>query len=860
MCSKPQATTEKAMQRQHRLTLLAGAIALGLSAAHAAPATDAADAAATAVKQPWRNASETPENRAAQLLAAMTFEQKVALVNGADPGDYATLAPLGIPALTRVDASGGLRGDRGVTAFPVPLALAATFDPALAGAYGQAIGEEARAKGWNVILGPTVDIARDPRSGRLPEAYGEEPLLSAELGTAVTKGMQGAHLIAMGKHVSAYQTERDRLSMNVNLDERTLREVYNYPFDALVKQGHIASLMSAYPKVNGTFAVENKELIDLIKVGDDFRGYFATDFMGGADGVAQINAGIDSWSLEPFLRRPDAFADGRISAQRLDDAARRMLWSLFATGLFDHPVTTAPASTVTTPKHQALALKTAEASIVLLKNEGGLLPLARHGRVAVIGPADRDVVTGVMWSSYVDPGQFEPPIDAISAAAGSKVRVTNAQGSTGDFTLPSFGLNEGDMFAPPVDLATPEGTPGWKAEFWNTPDFAGAPTRQAVDSKIDVTGHPAVGMPDQWSARWTSRFTPTADGLVRLAASVSGTVTVKVDGRPVIDGMRSTATNFPGAGPYTYPLQGTARLKAGQPVTITVEYSTKGAIFGRRMQLGWQPMSKIAEAVKVAKEADVAVVFVNQVSGEEMDRDDLSIPADQDALVEAVSAANPNTVVVLNTGGPVKMPWLPRVKSVLQMWYPGAASGTGIARVLFGDAEPGGRLPVTFPADESQGPKHYAGGGSIDFSEGVFVGYRWFLKNQQKPLFPFGYGLGYTTFGVDHLKVRPLASGEQRTTVSVQVTNTGARSGSTVVQVYGGPLPAAVETPERLIGFARVELAPGKSRVVTIPISRRDVSYWDVASKAWTTPSGTVPVRVGFSSEDAGVRGQMSLR
>jgi beta-glucosidase len=273
-------------------------------------------------------------------------------------------------------------------------------------------------------------------TGRLTESFGEDALVNAEMGSAVAAAMQGEGVIAMAKHYTSYHTERERLTMGVEVSQRALHEVYNLPFYYLVGKAKIGSLMGSYPKVNGKFMLENAELISQIKQ-YGFKGYMATDFMGGSDGVAQFNAGIDSWSLQPFLRQPAALRDGRIAPARLDDAVRRTLWTLFSTGAFDRPVTDTPAAVVTTPEHQALALKVAQAGTVLLKNEGGVLPLKRSGQIAVIGTAGKEAVTGVMWSSYVDPGQFTLPVDAIAAEAGG-AKVVYAQGTLGDAVLPSL--------------------------------------------------------------------------------------------------------------------------------------------------------------------------------------------------------------------------------------------------------------------------------------------------------------------------------------------------------------------------------------------------------------------------------------
>lgn len=820
--------------------------------------TAAAEPGENSKNQPWRDATQRPELRVEQLFKVMTQAQKVALVSAVDPAEYAPLASLGIAPLTRVDASSGLRGDKGVTAFPVPLQLAASFDVGLARDYGKAIADEARAKGWNVILGPTVDVARDGLSGRLTESFGEDPLVNAKMGSAVAAAMQERGVIAMAKHYTAYHTERERLTMAVEVSQRALREVYNLPFYYLVEQAQIASLMGSYPKVNGKYMLEHPELIAEIKQ-HGFKGYMATDFMGGKDGVAQFNAGIDSWSLQPFLRQPAALADGRIAPARLDDAVRRTLWSIFSTGVFDRPVTSTPVAVATTPAHQILARKVAEQGTVLLKNEGGVLPLKRSGQIAVIGPVGKETVTGVMWSSYVDPGQFVTPIDAI-AAVGQGAKVVHAQGSVGDFVLPSMSADAGP-FAPPVALSTPDGKAGWQVRYFANEEFSGAPLADDVVREIDVKGKPRLSMPDKWSAKWAADYTPGADGLVRLAVSLSGVVNVKVDGKVIIDGLRSTAEGFPGSGPYTYPLQGTVELTGGRKTRIEVEYSTRGGFTGPRVQLGWQPASLIADAVALAAKSDVAVVFVNQVSGEEMDRDNYDLPADQNALVEAVAAANPHTVVVLNTGGAVKMPWLGKVKGVVQMWYPGSAAGTAIANVLFGDAEPGGRLPISFPVDESQGIRPYRGGGVVRHDEGVMVGYRYLQKHQQQPLFPFGFGLSYTSFDLSELKIAPAAGGEDGVRVAVRVKNAGRRAGSTVVQLYAGPLPAPVETPlQKLVGYSRVELGSDEEQVVHITVPRRLLSYWDEPNRRWVSPRGAVRFSVGQNAANLPLQSEYLLK
>ncbi|MFE6487631.1 beta-glucosidase [Streptomyces sp. NPDC057757] len=805
--------------------------------------------------RPWQGEDRSAARRADALLAAMTFEEQVLLVTAVDPAEYAPLAHLGIPAMTRVDASDGLRGDTGVTAFPAPNALAATFDTDLAERYGDAIGTEARAKGWNVLLGPTLDIERNPRYGRQAESYGEDPLVGGAIGAAVTRGFQKNDVIAQVKHFTVYNQEEGRNSLDVVVSERALREVYYPAFEHTVRDGGALSVMGSYPKVNGVYACQDAHIIDALKNDLGLKGYLGTDYYPSADRVEAIKAGVDSAALMPDMPK-DAFTDGRIPKERTRDAARRILYALFASGAYDNPLPDTPADVVTNAAHQELARTTGEGATVLLKNDAGLLPLSRKKTVAVIGPAGKDAVTGIEGSSYVDPGDFTTALEAVTAKAGA-ARVLFSQGSLGDVALTTI---PGDVFT------TPDGVPGLHAEFFAGEDLSGTPLATTTTANIDFRGgNPVGGLPSKWSARWTGRITPPATGLVRFSTLLSGAARIVVDGVTLLDESRFLWDSF--FGPKESAIGGVTQLTGGRAVDITVEYSTRDAGWnGPSMRLGWQPRSLIPAAVAAAEKADVAVVFVNNYTGEGFDRDDLSLPGDQNQLIQAVAAANPDTVVVLNTSGPVLMPWLGKVKSVLQAWYQGAATGTGIANILYGDAEPGGRLPVTFPADEHQGPSVYTGGkaddanGTITYDEGIHVGYKWYDKHRAKPLFPFGHGLSYTSFSHDRLRVTSHGRGDQAAEVAVDVRNTGRRTGSDVVQVYVGHLPTKVDTPARtLAGFAKVTLEPGQRRRLTVTVTRRTLSYWDESRNTWVTPTGKVPVYVGRSVTDVEYAGTITV-
>ncbi|PPK98838.1 beta-glucosidase [Kineococcus xinjiangensis] len=806
----------------------------------------------TTTTQPWRDRTRSSVQRANDLVAALTQAQRVALVTG----DYASLSAFGVPNIIAADTSSGVRNESGgATALPVPEALAATFDVELAQRYGDVAAEEARAQGKTLMLAPTVDVIRSGLSGRQTESLSEDPLLSGRIGAGVSRGMRSNDVLVAAKHFGAYTQETNRNYGNINVSERALKEVYNAPFEELVTKGRADAAMCSYPQVNGVFACENKALMDELRAATGFRGAIIPDFMAGTDNVKGFNAGVDSTILWPYFPR-DAFTNGAISATRLEEAAKRVAFAIFNSGVFDNPAPAENDDHVSTATNRAVANRVAEKSSVLLKNSG-VLPLRKNvsQRIAVIGPAGADAMTGVGGSSYVIPGTVTSPLAAIRAEAGSGATVTAAQGSLGDVALP---------VVPSSALRAPDGSAGLRATFYGNGTFSGTPVKTANVATLDHQfhgGEPLTqGLPATWSARFTGKIIPTHSGLVRLSALVGGGVTVKVNGQTVIAGQREF-TNFLGMSPVNYPLQGKVQLTAGQPADIEVSYTTQGNGFlPPELHLGWQPKSLIADAVAAARGADAAVVYANQASGEGMDRDtSFALPGDQNELISAVAAANPNTVVVLNTPGGVTMPWLSQVEGVLQVWYPGAAVGTGPANVLFGDADAGGRLPVTFPTGPgqgvvAQGAASYPGtGGTTTYAEGIHTGYRLFHKNGQTPLFPFGHGLSYASFAYSGAQGGTISSTgtAQSVPVTFTVRNTSNRAGTTVAQVYVGALPTIVETPTKaLAGFVSLDLAAGESRTVTVQVPRRSLQFWDTATKKWVTPKGRVLASIGTSATD----------
>ena len=803
------------------------------------------------------------EDRAAGIVARMSLADKIALACA----DYAAVAHLGLPPLSFTDGGNGVRVADDATAFPACVSLAAAFDEQLAYRFGSAVGREARSAGHNVLLGPALDIARTPLGGRLAEGFGEDPYLTGALAAAYVRGVQ-RNVVSMVKHFVANNFETGRTgsgwppsergpAVDVRVSRRALEEIYFPPFRHALTDGGAGSVMGSYNQVNGRYSGQNPELLATLKEQWGWRGFVAPDFMFAVrDPLAAVRAGLDLPGLEDAEgRTPEDFTSGRVGPDRLDDIVTRIVSAMVTQGLLDRP-----AAVPGPPAAESLELA-AEAGVagsVLLANRAGTLPLADDvSSLAVIGPAGPDAIYVMGGSAAVKlhADRVITPLDGIRQRAGSGIRVEHAQGSMGDVPLPAI---------PPALLSTPPrpgspAGPGVMAEYADGPGQSPGKRVSRIEPGIEGTD-PPTGFGPQWRATWTTVLTPAQDGYHRFSLAVAGQGSLYLDGVPVAEGSRE-AIRF-GDGP-AYALQAVVPLVAGQPVAIRVEYETGPAVdmaeFGLRpmVRLGWQPPdSSIDDAAALAARCDAAVVLVNQAAGEGMDRQSLALPGDQDRLITEVARNNPRTVVVLNTPGPVLMPWLDQVAAVLQVWYPGERFGTALARVLFGDEDPGGRLPVTFPAHAGQGAvqtvEQYPGvGGVATYTEDILVGYRFFAANNQQPAFPFGHGLSFARFAYEGLEIRRPKNGEIQ--VSFGLVNTSPRPGAEVAQLYLRFPAEAAEPPLQLKGFQRVHLAAGERRAVTFTLTGADLAAWSDPA-GWTVHPGRYEVLIGASSADIRLR------
>jgi beta-glucosidase len=842
-----------------------------LLVAAAVPASPAQAAACDGA--PWMDRDRPAGERADRLVREMTLDEKVSMLHAVSDSEHARetlpIARLCIPALRLNNGSAGVGSGGAVqpqaTALPAPLGLAASFDPAVAFRYGAVMGRETRNIGRNLQEGPDINIARVPLNGRTFEAYGEDPHLAGQIAAATVEGIQSEGTIGEPKHYVANNQEIDRTTIDEHIDERTLRQIYLPAFETAVKQGRAGAVMCAKNQVNSAFSCEHEELQqDVLKGEWGFGGFVVSDFNSCHDTVRCAFGGLDfelpsgTWYGD---RLKAAVESGQVPVANVDDHVRRVLATMLRFGLFERPLATTP---IDARRGGADSRAAAEAATVLLKNKGGVLPLdARRDRsIALIGPGSHTAVAIGGGSTGVAPLYTVSPLEAITRRVGDGVDINAAHGM-GPVDL-------GPQPALPAWTVRPEGAAagerGWTARYYDNTTWSGEPVLTRTDQWVDMDpsgGIPAPGLgPDRWSIRWTGTFTAPTDGDYTFHLTNHARAGLYLDGTRVID----NGGGFPGT-----TKSATVHLTAGQPHAIRVDWAKST---GQAMiELAWTPPAgapdvDIEEAVQAAKRSDVAVVFPANKDTEGLDRPDLSLPGPQDELIEAVAAANPRTVVVLNTGSPVTMPWLAEVPAVLEAWYPGEEAGNATAAVLFGDTDPSGRLPITFPkrlADTpASTPAQYPGvGGIATYSEGLDVGYRHYDARDVEPLFPFGFGLSYTTFRLDDLKVTDQPRGPVKATV--EVTNTGRRRGSQVVQVYvggadgSGPIGAGqIAPPRRLEGFGKVWLDPGERRKVTVALGPRAFAHWDAASDAWVQKAGSYTVSAGTSSRDLPLRARIS--
>lgn len=816
--------------------------------------------------------TEAAAARAAELLSHMSLEEKAQMLAGKDAWHLQDLPRLGVPALEVADCGHGvtLAGDRPgrATCFPTSVGMASSWNEALLYEVGRALGRECRALGVSILLGPMVNLHRVPVGGRNYETFSEDPYLTGTLAAALIRGVQDVGTGACIKAAAANNQQKHQYSASVELDERTLRELYLRQFEIALRKASPCAVMTSYNKLRGKDTAADPHLLrEIIKGEWGFTGFTVSDWRGVRD-TGPLAAGLElEMPGPPEFLTPEtvrkAVESGIITEADLDDRVVRLLRAIVAYG--PGPDGTSPGGlpgAIDTPEHRELARKVAEDSIVLLKNGPGrdgrpVLPLEpdRIRRLAVIGPNAAHARLGGGGSASVTPFYAVSPLEGLQARFAGTAEVLFEEGCSLSGTLSTF--------RGPFLHTGPDGTrrSGLRAEYWvggteptadEPPVFSG--TAELVDFSWGWAS-PAPGVPrPAYVARFSGTYVPAHTGLVRLSLSFGeGGARLTVNGETVIDEWAPGDASFEAAyAAKTMPAE--VSMRRGEPVELLVEYRKLAR--SAHLRLEWEepggidPVARVAELAGSADAVVLCAGLSNLFEGGTNDRTELGLPGIQNRLIEEVTSANPNTVVVLVNGTPVAMPWLGKAAAVLEAWYPGQEGGTAIARIVAGDVNPSGKLPDTFPVrlEDVEAMANYPGDETtMPYREGVFVGYRQFVTRGPAPLFPFGFGLSYTTFRYDSLSLSAGTLGPAGSlTVSVEVTNTGTRAGKETVQLYVSAPSGGVPRPAReLKGFSKLELAPGETKRAVFTLTRRDLSYYDEVSGRFTAEPGQYRVIAG---------------
>lgn len=813
----------------------------------------------------YRDRTRPVEDRVADLLGRLTPAEKLSLLAGT--GFESQGVPrLGVPPLRMADGPNGVRWGLFATAYPTGIALAASWDPALAERVGRSLGRETQAKGRQVLLAPCVNLTRVPQNGRNFEGMGEDPYLASRVAVGYIRGVQAEGTVATVKHFCCNEQEYRRMDINVQVDERTLRELYLPPFEAAVREAGVWAVMTAYNKINGQYASENQALLAILKKEWGFTGLVMSDWGAVHSTVPSALAGLDlempdgQWFAPGKLQAP--LQRGEISQALIDDKVTRFLRVAIASGAFDRDGKEQPDAAVNSPNARAVALDAARGSVVLLKSTAGVLPLAAasHVRsVAVIGPGAIFPRASGGGSAGVRPREPVKALDALSEKLRAKdVRVTYAQG----FAL----LDDVEGSIPASALFHREGDkliPGLRADYFANRELRGKPVLTRIEPLIDfewADGSPGPAVPnDEFSSRFSGVLVPPAAGRYQIGLTANDAARVLIDGQMVVDKWSTTEGDQAKRAKLALP---EVTLSAGPHELLIEHYEGKGTA---RVRLAWAalPANPVAEALATAKAADVAVVFVGLSALHEAEAFDhpelLTLPADQVALIRAVAKVNRRTVVVLSGGSPqIVEPWINDVAAVLHTFYSGQEGGRATAEVLLGEINPSGKLPFTIFRHYTQHPARTTypeKDGVAAYSEGVFMGYRHWDAKKLPVTFPFGHGLSYTTFAYDRLTAAADASRPGVVRVGVRVRNTGKQAGAEVVQVYVGPShPRVARPPRELKAFEKVLLAAGEEKTLGFELPLRAFATWDTDKHDWVADAGAYDISAGSSSRDLRVR------
>lgn len=755
-------------------------------------------------------------------LKAMTLDEKLSLIAGVDGFDIPAIPRLGLPRIHMSDGPVGTRNDGPTTAYPAGEALAASWDPALGYQFGAAIGKDARARGVHFWLGPGIDLVRVPQNGRNFEYLGEDPILSSSIASQIVKATRAAGVAATVKHYAANNHEDDRNSDSSNVSETALRELYLRNFEETIKQGGALAVMCSYNLINGIYASANHHLLtDVLKDDWKFPGIVMSDWGAAHNTVDDANAGLDLEMPGPDYFAPDlikaALSSGDIQQSTIDDKVRRLLTVEYTLGW---PLRPQKTGIMNDPHNAVVAEKIAEEGIVLLRNQNHVLPL-RHPaikNILVIGPNANTSVTGGGGSSFTTPLHSETIYQALHRLAPEGLHISTIVSAGGDQTKSSISpyLVSGSL----------------QVSYFSGKDLSGNPVYTGSESSIQhywTSRKPSPAGNLNFSARWTGDISAPKSGTYYFSTASDDGVRLFIDDKPVIDNWTDHGQAID---------TGTVSLEKGKTYHLRVEYyqGTGEAV----LRLGIGSLSEEAAKLtqsKLMKNADIVVACMGlnpSIESEGVDHS-FELPSVQQMVLKELAPLHKKVVLVLNGGSALDIaPYVPMTSAILQAWYPGMEGNTALANILFGKANPSGKLPMTFPKtlegtyyQYAYPPKDHV----LNYSEGLLTGYRYFTTTGTKPLYPFGFGLSYTHFSVQPVTIRRTSAGF---VARVKVANTGDRSGDDVVQIYAGPSVAVKGMPTlQLVGFKRVNLARGQKTTIEIPVPKRFLAHWSEAKSNW---------------------------
>ena len=807
-----------------------------------------------------------------KVISNLSLEEKVSLLSGFDNWHTPDIKKYGIPKIKMSDGPNGVRGDSSTkqssACFPSPILLGATWNEKLIKKIGSATGEEALFKDVDVLLAPTINLHRHPLGGRHFECYSEDPILTSKIACAYVSGVQSKGVAACLKHFAGNDTEYERHLVSSNIDEKTLRELYLYPFEMGIKKAKAKVVMSAYNKVNNIYCSSHDELINkILKKEWKFDGYVVSDWGAALETVENANGGLDLEMPGPAKtwgkNLVDAVKAGLVEEKKIDEKVKRILTVAKFTDRFNRKRIS--ERSIDKKSHRKLIKKTAIEGMVLLKNED-VLPLDRNkiSNIALIGPnvKDSQIIGG--GSAGLNPHYEIHPLEGVSNfLKDEKVKIHYAKGCHVDKYLPAFEK----------DICYVQGKKekGFEVEFFRGKNFDGEPIERKVLNGnrfwalqgfarefLDEKERPEL------SVKFSTTYKPSISGEFEFEVFSIGLSRIKINGKELVDNWSSQKKGEAFFGFACAPKRNKIKLTKGKEYLVEVEYEFEGRFpaiqFGCRPP---DPKNLLEEAVKIAKQSDAVVLVVGTNSDWETegnDRKGLGLPSDQDVLIRKVLAANKNSVLVLNTGSPVSMPWIKSCPAILQTWFPGQEFGNALAEILFGKESPSGKLPTTYPKKLSDTPAYSCYPGKnlqMDYKEKLLVGYKWYEKKKIEPLFPFGHGLSYSKF---ELKKVSLLKKKHEIKIKVKLKNIGNFSTFETVQCYLERKAVKADTPKKkLVDFKKLKVTKDKSKKLTLKVSKRDLSEWDVKKSKWEIARGDYVIHVGTSVRDISITEEIKI-